>query len=140
MNKRIKTLIYNQNKKLLNSMDRSNSVEDSNNRKIVVLPYINKISELIASNIDKFSQFIIGYRVLNNLGRFIRAHKDINILLSNNNVVYKISCTDCNASYVGQTKRQLRTRIKEHVNNSKMTSTKHTVITNHMQKFSHSFD
>jgi len=42
----------------------------------------------------------MGYRVLNNLGRFIKVHKDANDLLTNNNVVYKISCKDCNASYV----------------------------------------
>jgi len=117
-------------------MEKNNATEGSSNKKIIVLPYINKICESIASTIDK-SQFITEYRVLNNLGRFIRAHKDTNTLLSNNNVVYKISCNDCNASW---SKRQLKTRIKEHINNSKMTSAKHTVITDHMQKFSHSFD
>jgi len=30
--------------------------------------------------------------------------------------VYKINCNDCSASYVGQTKRQLGTRINEHRN------------------------
>jgi len=67
MNKRIKVLIYNENMKSLNSVDMSNAIEDSNSRKIV-LPYINKISESIASTIDK-SKFITGYRVLNNLGQ-----------------------------------------------------------------------
>jgi len=120
-------------------VDNDNIVEDSSNKKIIVLSYIDKISKLIVSTIDK-SQFITGFRVLNNLGRFIRAHKDTNTLLFNNNVIYKISCIDCTASYVGQTKRQLKTRIKEHISNSKLTSAKHTVITDHMQKFSHSFD
>jgi len=45
MNKRIKALIYNENMKSLNSVDMSNATEDSNSRKIVVLPYINKVSE-----------------------------------------------------------------------------------------------
>jgi len=35
----------------------------------------------------------------------------------NNNIVYKIFCNNCNASYVGLTKKQLRTRINEHVKN-----------------------
>jgi len=49
MNKRIKILICNQNKKpvSINSVDNDNIAEDSSNKKIIVLSYINKISELI---------------------------------------------------------------------------------------------
>jgi len=32
------------------------------------------------------------YRILNSLGRFIKVHKNTNHLLSNNNMIYKISC------------------------------------------------
>jgi len=32
-------------------------------------------------------------------------------------VVYKINCNDCDKVYIGQTKRHLVTRIKEHRNN-----------------------
>jgi len=67
-------MIYNKNMKSLNSIDTNNAIEDSNSRKMIVLPYINKISESIVSTIDK-SKFITGYRVLNNLGRFIRAQR-----------------------------------------------------------------
>ena len=35
-------------------------------------------------------------------------------MLSNQNVDYKISCNDCEASYVDQTKRKL-SRIREHI-------------------------
>jgi len=109
------------------------------NKKIIVIPYINKLSESIAATLDN-SLYITGYRILNNLRRFIRAHKDTHDYFNDNNVVYKICCNDCSASYVGQTKRQLKTRTREHVNNSKSMSTKPSVITVHIMKFSHSFD
>jgi len=68
------------------------------NKKSWLFLILIKISELVATAIDK-SQYTIGYRVLNHLGEFIRAYKDTNNLLMNNNVVYKISCKDCDASY-----------------------------------------
>jgi len=141
INDRLKSLVNSKRKPSTpNSDDRkeNNDFIDSN-RKIIVLPYINNISELIASTIDK-SNYITGYRLLNNLGGFIRAHKDKNKVLLNNNVVYKIHCKDCNVSYVSQTKRQLQTRIKEHKNNHKLIPSKHSVITEHILKHSHSFD
>jgi len=76
---------------------------------------------------------------LNSLGKFIKVHKDTNNLFSNNNV-YKILCKDCNASYVGQTKRQIKTRIKKHSNNIKSDTSKHSVITEHIPKYLHTFD
>jgi len=97
------------------------------------------LSELIATTLDN-SQYIIGYRILNNLGKFIKEYKDTNNYFNNNNVIYKIFCNDCSASYVGQTKKQLKTRTKEHSNNSKSISAKPSVITEHMMEFSHSFD
>jgi hypothetical protein len=47
---------------------------------------------------------------------------------------------DCDASYVGQTKRQLGTRIKEHKNNFKLDPSKYSVITEHILEFDHTFD
>jgi len=34
----------------------------------------------------------------------------------NKNVVYRISYKDCDATYIRQTKRKLKTRINEHKN------------------------
>jgi len=56
------------------------------------------------------------------------------------NVVYKIHCKDCDVSYVGQTKRQLRTRVKEHHNNNKLDESKHSVISEHILSCNYSFD
>jgi len=44
------------------------------------------------------------------------------------------------ASYVGQTKRQLLTRIKKHRRNGNSSTSKISVITQHMIDHSHSFD
>jgi len=54
--------------------------------------------------------------------------------------VYKICCKDCDAFYVGQIKRHLKTRLKEHVKNTEMYPSKHSVIAEHIHKFNHEFD
>jgi len=53
--------------------------------------------------------------------------------------VYKISCNDCDATYVGQTKRKLNIWILEHRNQINRKSSK-TVITEHRLRHSHDFD
>jgi len=50
---------------------------------------------------------------LNKLSEIIKTQKDPLSKLFNMNVVYKIYCKECDASYVGQTGRQFKTRILE---------------------------
>jgi len=57
-----------------------------------------------------------------------------------NNIVYKIFCNNCNTSYVGQTKRQLKTRINEHEKNVRFDESKYSVITKHMMEKNHTFN
>jgi len=74
--------------------------KSSNSKKFFVIPYIRNISETTASLIEK-TKFIMGYKCLNNLKNFVREHKDKIELNANNNIIYKICCKDCNASYIG---------------------------------------
>ncbi|KAL6421468.1 hypothetical protein ACFW04_012939 [Cataglyphis niger] len=46
-------------------------------------------------------------------------------------MVYKICCRNCDASYMGQTGRQLCIRIKEHRSNINRAVSSHSVITDH---------
>lgn len=59
----------------------------------------------------------MSYTGINNLRRFITVGKDRLHIGAKSNIVYKINCADCNASYVGQTGRLLNTRIREHKKN-----------------------
>ena len=70
---------------------------------------------------EKFKRFNkndirVSFRSPNKLKKYIKVHKDTCPHTSKNNVVYKISCKDCDASYVGQTSRKLKSRIAEHRN------------------------
>jgi len=56
------------------------------------------------------------------------------------NVVYKINCKDCDASYVGQTGRQLKTRISEYKNHINRNTFGLPVITEHRLHKNHEFD
>ncbi|KYN39812.1 hypothetical protein ALC56_05799, partial [Trachymyrmex septentrionalis] len=58
-----------------------------------------------------------------------RFYHRIRARTSKSNVVYKISCNNCDASYVGQTGRQLNTRIAEHRNHIRHNTSVRSVIT-----------
>lgn len=54
-------------------------------------------------------------------------------------VVYKISCHDCEVTYIGQTKRQLKTRVREHRSDINKRSGSISVISDHRLN-NHDFD
>jgi len=71
------------------------------------------------------------------LGRILEAQKDILSLGFNKNIVYKLSCKDCDATYVGQTKRKLNTEHRRDINKK---TGKHFVITEHRINNNHEFN
>jgi len=128
--------LFTQNNATAVSLTNNNS---NNERKILVFPYVNPLTKFITSNIDN-TKALIGYRCLNKLNQFIKVHKDIDPPQFRNNLIYKISCKNCDATYVGQTKRQFRTRVSEHRNNIKQDQSKRSVITEHIINYNHTFD
>jgi len=48
-----------------------------------------------------------------------------------------LDCKDCEQVYIGQTKRHLKTRVREHRNNIKNASGNNSVITNHRLSTNH---
>ena len=69
--------------------------------------------------------------------KFIKRGKDELERMSSNNIVYKLNCADCPSSYVGQTKRQLKTRVNEHRADVRKRSGALSVISNHRINCNH---
>jgi len=74
---------------------------------------VKSISESFLPITKKFG-FDVSYSVSNTLNKFIKRDKDKIDPMSQTDCVYKIDCSDCEMTYVGQTKRKLGTRIREH--------------------------
>jgi len=66
----------------------------------------------------------------------IKIQKDPRLYMIRNNVVYKIMCKDCDVLYVGQTGRQLKTRMSEHRNHIRW----NTSLTEYRLQMEHDFD
>lgn len=81
----------------------------------------------------------LSYRTLNNLSKFMKTHKDTVPDSKKKNVVYNIKCSNCEANYIGQTKRQLKTRIKEHNYSVSFQHKKSVIFTNCLET-GHSFN
>jgi len=104
------------------------------------IPYVSSVA-------NKFIQFFknitfckLAFSCSNKLNRFIKVHKDALPISSLSNVVYQINCMDCDATYVGQTKRTLYTRVSEHRSHLKRNPAQNSVITDHRVNFKHDFD
>ena len=85
-----------------------------------VLPFLgqksvsirNKISRLITNSYPQVSLRVI-FRPSNTIGQWFK-YKDCIPDALQSSVVYEYKCSRCNATYIGQTKRQLTVRIAEH--------------------------
>jgi len=82
----------------------------------------------------------VAYYGINKLRNIIKAHKDLLPNLCKKNVYKLLNCNNCETTYVGQTKRQLKTRIIEHRNHIKRNTSTRSVITDHRIISGHDFD
>jgi len=123
---RIRHLITNFNNKTQNDKKISR-LDDKIINSWFVISYFDNYSEKfrIAGILD----MRVTYYGINKLRNIIKAHKDPLPNLCKKKVIYKLNCNNCEATYVGQTKRQLKTRIAKHRNHIKRNTSTHSVIT-----------
>lgn len=103
------------------------------------IPYVSDIGKFI-NYFKKIHNIKLAFSSNNKLNKFIKVLKDDLPAYSRTNVVYKINCLNCEASYVGQTRRQLLKRINEHRDHIKRNTAQISVITEHRLNCSHEFD
>lgn len=81
----------------------------------------------------------MAYFCQDSLRKFIKTGKDKIDNVFRSNVVYKLKCLECDATYIEQTKRQLKTRIKEHRSNINRAASP-SVISIHRLNLNYEFD
>ncbi|KYN35716.1 hypothetical protein ALC56_09916, partial [Trachymyrmex septentrionalis] len=136
MNQRIKNLI----KKIHNvhNVTTDNDVTKESTSWLTV-PFIPSHTEKFRTLRKNKGDIRIAFHSPNKMNKYIRVQKDTCPRTSKNNVVYKILCNDCDASYVGQTGRKLKTRIAEHRNHIRYKTSTRSVITEHRLLHNHDF-
>ena len=130
INKRLNYLKYNYNNDNENTR---NTIDFDEN---IILPYYSTLSERLEQNLKKHDKKVI-YKINNMLNHIIKKGKDKLNSNRNQNIVYKINCINCNACYIGETKRVLEKRINEHKNDINKDPFDHGVISKHRTTTSH---
>ena len=122
----------------INASNEINSSQNSTSKKFLPTPYIKGTSERIQKIIKKYNMFLSN-SASNTLSRQLISLKDKTSIGEKCGVVYQIKCGDCSNSDIGETGRNLKTRIKEHekdIQQGKLLSQ----VYQHHQESGHNFD
>ena len=124
---------------LSSSPSRKDEEEKNDPRSCITIPYIQGVSEAVTrilSNID-VQVHIKPFRTL----RKILFHPKDHIPDDDkSNIVYKINCCDCDASYVGETGRALKTCMSEHCRAVKKMDSSASALAQHSWEHDHHID
>ena len=119
----------------------NNNENDSNShlrKKFFVISYLSKVSNKF-KKLSHSHGFNIAYKSINKLNRTLLKLKKI-VYAKRTIVVYKINCLNYEFSYVGQTKRKLKTRIKEHKVYIRRSTSEMSVVSRHQLNEMHELD
>ena len=109
---------------------RSKKKDPTQKKNLIRLPFLDALSVQIRNELksflhkhtdDKASLYIVD--ALSKIGKNFR-FKDKQPFLMKSGIVYKLTCS-CESTYIGQTRRNLLSRIKEHATSKKSEVCKH---------------
>lgn len=119
---------------------RNKNKQDTQNEKpraFINIPYVPKISEKIRRIARKY-KIQTAFRTQNTLRQHLSKTKPPDSIQASKNVVYSIPC-ECDRDYIGETKRPLEVRIKEHKNNTQKGETAKSKLAKHAWENEHRF-
>ena len=87
---------------------------------VVDVPYVSRATKRLETELKKLAtkmkptaEIRVISRPPQKVGQYFRSKDEIPIDMKDN-VVYKLNCSSCTASYIGKTLRQVSRRLKEH--------------------------
>lgn len=107
--------------------------------RIMNFPYVEKIHQPLF-RLLKTHEINLVNNNKHNIHTITGSTKDKIPKLLKPNVIYSIPCKNCPGTYIGQTKRYLKTRIQEHKNSLNHLQSDHTALTRHVKNTKHTFD
>ena len=105
-----RSLIRRQMERIRNPTNRANRERFA---KTACIPYVKGTSEAL-SRVLNAAEIRVTYKKGQTLRSTLVHLKDKLPVDRTTNCLYKIKCTDCRAAYIGQTARELNTRVNEH--------------------------
>lgn len=122
----------------------NNNYHNNNNvqlptKNFISIPYIRGLSDNINRILTHFDITTL-YSIPKKLNCIIKRGKDKLIQSKQTHVVYKIDCEQCDATYIGQTKRHVGTRIKEHRRDILKNVDNQSVVSQHRISCGHEFN
>ena len=121
-----------------NYMQNHNIRKTEKLKRFTSIPYVQGVSEPISRIL---TQVGIGMALKpHDTSSLFRKPKDAINFEQKRGLVYQISYRDCNAVYVGETGRSVRTRKREHADAVKTFNTKKSALSQHVMDFDHRID
>ena len=96
------------------------------------IPYIRGTSETIARILQPYN-IRVAHKPITTLRRLLTNVKDKDKPEDRQGAVYKIKCCDCQASYIGETGRNLSTRLTEHKRATRNGDVNNHIAEHHLQ-------
>ena len=122
-----------------NYMQNHNIRKTEKLKRFTSIPYVQGVSEPISRILTQVG-IGVALKPHHTLSSLFRKPKDVINFEQKRGLVYQISCRDCNAVYVGETGRSVRTRKREHADAVKTFNTKKSALSQHVMDFDHRID